>query len=177
MPFGSLADLVKHYESGGDYTQVNPQSQAAGAYQFLPSTWRQYAGQIGVNTGQYPTAAVAPPQVQDAVFQQAVARRGLGDWTCPGCDAPLSQYVANNPSATQLPVQGSLGSMVAQGDQPMATAPQQPVAPPPQQPVSGTQLNPALMAIAMGRNSNSLGNLLAQAGQPIQQYGQSIFSA
>jgi hypothetical protein len=186
MPaFNSLADMVKYYETRGEanpYTAVNPQSGAAGAYQFVPSTWRQYAGQMGVNTGQYPTANVAPPQVQDAVFSQAVAQRGLGDWTCPGCNAPLSQYVASNPGATQLPVQGtqgSLGSMVAQGDQPMAapTPPPQPVTQPSQQPVSGTQLNPELLAIAMGRNSNSLGNLLAQATQPIQQYGQSIFSA
>jgi hypothetical protein len=110
MTFASLADLVKNYESsGGDYTAVNRQSGAGGAYQFVPTTWKQYAGQIGVNTSQYPTAQSAPPQVQDAVFQQAVSQRGLGDWTCPGCNSPLTQYVAAN-DVSGLPVMEGYGS-------------------------------------------------------------------
>jgi hypothetical protein len=106
MSFSSLSDLVKHFESsGGNYTAVNPQSGAGGAYQFVPSTWNQYAGQIGVDTSLYPTAQSAPPAVQDAVFNQAVAQRGLGDWTCPGCNPALTSYVASN-DVSALPLEG-----------------------------------------------------------------------
>ena len=107
--FSSLAQLVQHYETGGStdpYTAVNPKSGASGAYQFVNSTWGQYAGQIGVSTAQYPTAADAPPAVQDAVFAQAVKSRGLQDWTCPGCNPGLTSYVASN-DVSALPVGAS----------------------------------------------------------------------
>jgi hypothetical protein len=107
--FGSLSALVQNYESGGNYTAQNPTSTASGAYQFTNPTWQQYAGQIGVDTSQYPTAASAPPSVQDAVFQQAVSQRGLGDWTCPGCNSPLTEYVASN-DVSGLPVLEGYGS-------------------------------------------------------------------
>lgn len=102
--FPSLSALVQRYESGGNYAATNPTSTASGAYQFTNPTWNQYASQIGVDTSQYPTAASAPPAVQDAVFQQAVAQRGLGDWTCPGCNPALTSYLASNPSDANLPV-------------------------------------------------------------------------
>jgi hypothetical protein len=92
-----MAAIVKRFESGGDYTAQNPNSTASGAYQFVNPTWRSYASQIGVDTGQYPTAGSAPPEVQDQVFAQAVSKRGLGDWTCHGCNPRLSAYL----SATQ----------------------------------------------------------------------------
>lgn len=119
--FGSLADLVKHFESsGGNYSAVNPTSGASGAYQFVPSTWHQYASQIGVDTVQYPTAASAPPAVQDAVFTQAVSKRGLGDWTCPGCNPGLSSYLASNPDAANLPISSATAptSLLAQHNAP-----------------------------------------------------------
>jgi hypothetical protein len=92
-----MAAIVKRFESGGDYTAQNPNSTASGAYQFVNPTWRQYASQIGVDTGQYPTAGSAPPEVQDQVFAQAVSKRGLGDWTCPGCNPRLSAYLSATP--------------------------------------------------------------------------------
>jgi hypothetical protein len=98
--FSSLSDLVKNYESGGNYTAKNPGSSASGAYQFTDSTWRQYAGSIA-NT--YPTAASAPPSVQDAVFTTAVNKNGLGDWTCPGCNSSISDYVGKN-DVSMLPI-------------------------------------------------------------------------
>jgi resuscitation-promoting factor RpfA len=105
----SIAQFVKNYETGGgDYTATNPASTASGAYQFTNPTWLQYAPQAGVDTGLYPTAASAPPALQDAVFQQAYQTRGLADWTCPGCDAPLTAAYNANPSAvTSLPVLAS----------------------------------------------------------------------
>lgn len=103
MAYNSLADLVQHYESGGDYTAQSPTSTASGAYQFVTGTWRRFAAQIGVDTSRYPTAASAPASVQDQVFQQAVAARGLADWTCPGCNPALTNYLSANPGAAILP--------------------------------------------------------------------------
>jgi hypothetical protein len=108
--FTSLADLVKSYESGtrgvagtSNYTIVNKTSGASGAYQYLDSSWRQYATQAGVDVGQYPTAASAPPAVQDAVFQSTVQQVGLSPWTCPNCNDPLVAAIQGDPSLAQLP--------------------------------------------------------------------------
>lgn len=90
----TAAQLVKRFESGGgDYGAKNPHSTASGAYQFVDSTWRNYANQMGIDTNQFPTAMSAPAPVQDAVFQHAVKTRGLGDWTCPGCNPALVGYL------------------------------------------------------------------------------------
>jgi resuscitation-promoting factor RpfA len=102
LQFPSLAAMVQNFESGGNYTATNPTSSASGAYQFTTPTWSVYASQIGVDLNQYPTAASAPPAVQDAVFQQTVSQVGLQPWTCSGCDAPLSNYLVSNPGAAYL---------------------------------------------------------------------------
>ena len=102
--FSSLSDLVKNFETGGSanpYTARNPTSTASGAYQFTNSTWQRYAG--SAITSQYATAADAPPAVQDAVFQTAVSQNGLRDWTCPGCNSALTNYLAANPGQANLP--------------------------------------------------------------------------
>jgi hypothetical protein len=167
MAFQSLADLVKHFESGGNYTAVNPSSGAAGAYQFVPSTWRQYGSQLGIDTSAYPTAAVAPPEVQDAVFKQAVAKRGLGDWTCPGCNPALSSYIAANPDDAKL---------AAFGPPPAASpaAPAPAAAPAPQQ-AQGT--DPMLLASLMNAagGGGGLSAAVTRAMQPMQDYNQRFF--
>jgi len=48
---------IRECESGGDYTEVNPSSGAAGAWQFLDSTWASVGG-----SG---SAADASPEEQD----------------------------------------------------------------------------------------------------------------
>lgn len=169
--YASLAELVKAHESRGDYSAVNPQSGAGGAYQFVPSTWRAYGSQAGVDLGQYPTAQSAPSDVQDAVFAQAVNKRGLGDWTCPGCDPALNSYLQSNPGAANLPVFGSqaptgLGTTVAGAGQPVVPAPA-PASPGP---------NPALLAMASGAGNN-LSAMFAQAAEPMKQYYQSFFGS
>jgi hypothetical protein len=126
MAASSVADLaaiVKRFESGGDYGAQNPHTTASGAYQFINPTWRSYAGQIGVDTGQYPTAGSAPPEVQDAVFAQAVKNRGLGDWTCPGCNPRLSAYVTGQQTDTSPQGPGGVAPPAAPPVD-MAAAPQ-----------------------------------------------------
>lgn len=49
----SLADSISERESGGNYTATNPNSSAAGKYQFLWNTWKPKIGRItGIKTKQ-----------------------------------------------------------------------------------------------------------------------------
>ncbi len=91
------AALVRKYESGGNYNvgfggadlsnaprdetgfpqwagKQGPSgiSHAAGAYQFQPGTWKQYAGPLGVHD--------FSPASQDAVFNAARADQGMKPW-------------------------------------------------------------------------------------------------
>jgi hypothetical protein len=168
VAFQSLADLVKHFESSGDYTAVNPKSGAAGAYQFVPSTWRQYGSQLGIDTSAYPTASAAPPAVQDAVFEQAVTKRGLGDWTCPGCNSALSSYITANPGDAKLPAIGD------QAPAPPPATPPPAAAPAPQQ---AQGQNPMLLASLMNAagGGGGLSAALTRAMQPMQDYNQRFF--
>ncbi|TJY14793.1 transglycosylase family protein [Staphylococcus chromogenes] len=70
---------IRDRESGGDYSAVNPSSGAAGAYQFLPSTWDAVAQQVdpsyvGVNPAQ------APAAVQDKFAQHLYDTEGPSHW-------------------------------------------------------------------------------------------------
>ncbi|MDP9332021.1 MAG: M23 family metallopeptidase [Actinomycetota bacterium] len=58
---------IRTLESGGRYDARSPGSSASGAYQYIDTTWRSWANQVGVDTAQYPRAYLAPPTVQDAV--------------------------------------------------------------------------------------------------------------
>ena len=61
-------------ESGGNYSAVNPQSGAGGAYQIIPSTWQAYGGQ-GLPQD-------APKAEQDRIAAQIYARQGRSAWSC-----------------------------------------------------------------------------------------------
>jgi cell wall-associated NlpC family hydrolase len=67
-----IAAAIKQHESGGDYKAYNAGGGAAGAYQFIQSTWSNAARAAGY--GQYAgmRASQAPPAVQDAVAQTYV---------------------------------------------------------------------------------------------------------
>lgn len=71
---GVILDTIRSLESSGDYTVradgggTKPsRGSAAGAYQYITSTWRYWAGQADVDTDTYPTADTAPPDIQDRV--------------------------------------------------------------------------------------------------------------
>ena len=99
--FASLSDLVQYFENrSGNPTALNyaydSTHTASGLYQVTNTTWGGFGG--------YPTAASAPVEVQQQQFASMVQARGLRDYTCPGCDAALTNYVTNNPSALNLPI-------------------------------------------------------------------------
>ena len=62
-----ILDTIRTLESGGDYTAHAQGASAAGAYQYITSTWRHWAAEAGVPTDLYPTADTAPPHIQDRV--------------------------------------------------------------------------------------------------------------
>ncbi len=65
---------VKQRESGGSYSARNPTSSASGAWQFLDSTWAGFGG--------YPSAYLAPPDVQDARARELWNHgAGCGHWS------------------------------------------------------------------------------------------------
>ncbi len=69
---------IAQAESGGSYTARNPTSTASGKYQFLDSTWAGYGG--------YASAADAPPEVQEAKFQETWAGgAGASHWAASVC--------------------------------------------------------------------------------------------
>lgn len=53
-----ILDTISTLESGGDYAISKNRGGASGAYQYIDSTWDDYGG--------YPSAYLAPPEVQDA---------------------------------------------------------------------------------------------------------------
>lgn len=61
----ALLWLIRDHESNGNYTAANPLSSAEGAYQDIKSTWMILCNLAGFSVTQYPTAASAPPAVQD----------------------------------------------------------------------------------------------------------------
>lgn len=65
---------IRACESGGDYTARNPRSSAAGAWQFLGSTWASV-------TGSPAPASAYPPATQDAAAVKLYRRSGTSPWS------------------------------------------------------------------------------------------------
>lgn len=80
-PDGFLA-CVRARESGGNYTihELTGASQAAGAYQFLPSTWNTTALAAGRPDLVGIDPAAASPADQDAMAQALYAMQGMAPW-------------------------------------------------------------------------------------------------
>lgn len=70
----SIPSSIVQCESGGNYSAVNPQSGAGGAYQIMPSTWHDYGGQ-GLPQD-------APKSEQDAIAAKIYSTVGSSAWVC-----------------------------------------------------------------------------------------------
>jgi hypothetical protein len=78
---GGVLDCIKQRESGGNYGVYNSQgSGAAGAYQFMPSTWNS----IAASTGRSDLVGVDPAQAsvadQDAMAAALYQQQGTAPW-------------------------------------------------------------------------------------------------
>jgi hypothetical protein len=77
---GDVLACIKQRESRGQYGAVNGSSGAAGAYQFMPSTWNKTA----TNAGRTDLVGVNPANAsvadQDAMARHLLAWQGLGPW-------------------------------------------------------------------------------------------------
>jgi hypothetical protein len=62
----AILDTIRIVESGDDHTARSVTSTASGAYQYVDSTWNRYHG--------YPSAHLAPPEIQDARAASDVQR-------------------------------------------------------------------------------------------------------
>lgn len=84
-----LGACIRQHESRHDYRAHNATSSAAGAYQFLDSTWQgnaKWAKHQGKYVAkQYEAANHAPPAVQDAVFIHSISQGGIRAWHGTGC--------------------------------------------------------------------------------------------
>lgn len=68
-----ILQTIRNKESHSNYTAVNKgdgvtTNQATGAYQYLNSTWKGWAAKYSV-AASYPTAAQAPPHIQDFIAE------------------------------------------------------------------------------------------------------------
>jgi len=78
---GSFLACIRWRESRGVYTVYNSQgSGAAGAYQFLPSTWNSIAAATGRTDLIGVDPAKASPSDQDAMAAALYAQRGSAPW-------------------------------------------------------------------------------------------------
>jgi len=75
-----VLSCIKHRESRGQYGAVNSSSGAAGAYQFMPSTWNNNARSAGRPDLVGVNPANASPADQDAMASHLLATQGLGPW-------------------------------------------------------------------------------------------------
>jgi hypothetical protein len=77
---GDVLACIKHRESRGQYGAVNTSSGAAGAYQFMPSTWDSTARRIGRTDLVGVNPANASPADQEAMARALLAWQGLAPW-------------------------------------------------------------------------------------------------
>ncbi|HEY7135792.1 MAG TPA: transglycosylase family protein [Acidimicrobiia bacterium] len=77
---GDFLSCVRHRESRGQYNVVNRSSGAAGAYQFMPTTWNNAAREAGRNDLVGVNPAAASPSDQDAMARYVYSTQGARPW-------------------------------------------------------------------------------------------------
>jgi hypothetical protein len=82
---GDFFACVRHHESRGQYSVVNRSSGAAGAYQFMPTTWNNAAREAGRGDLVGVNPAAASPSDQDAIAHYVYATQGARPWNGSGC--------------------------------------------------------------------------------------------
>ncbi len=76
---------VRHHESRGDYGVTNRSSGAAGAYQFMPTTWNNAARDAGRADLVGVNPAAASPADQDTIAHYVYSTQGARPWAGSGC--------------------------------------------------------------------------------------------
>src|SRR5579884_1324524 len=110
-------------ESANCTNNYNPTSSATGCFQFLQSSWDQWAPQVGISTAQYPTMASAPISDQFAVAAAYYNNAGFSPWA--PYDPTLANTIAQNGGASAYAAPGTLSTnpqTYAALDQPGAVA-------------------------------------------------------
>ena len=102
---GDILLTIRTIESGGNYTIPKNRGGASGAYQYIDSTWNNYKG--------YPSAYLAPPEVQD---ERALADVNAILWNWKG-DVSMVPVIWYYPLAVSNPVVDGSGPQ-AVGRQP-----------------------------------------------------------
>jgi hypothetical protein len=143
---------IRRRESNGNYQAQASGSSASGAYQFIDSTWRAVTQRFNIGT-QYPRAAAAPPEVQDAVaaaYVNDILRQNNGNVAA----VPLVWYTGNpqgRMSAAALAVNNGLTpemyqrNWLAEFARQGGTAPTLVASAPQQAPAAGPALSQASM--------------------------------
>jgi hypothetical protein len=103
-----VLSTIRQLESSDNYRAKARGSSASGAYQFIDDTWKRFTKKYGVGT-EYPSARLAPPEVQDKVaalkVQEILTRHG-GDVS----KVPLVWYTGNpQGSMTQKQLRANQG--------------------------------------------------------------------
>ena len=88
---GDILLTIRTIESGGNYTIPKNRGGASGAYQYIDSTWNNYGG--------YPSAYLAPPEVQD---ERALAHVNAILWNWKG-DVSMVPVIWYYPRAASDP--------------------------------------------------------------------------
>ena len=89
---GDILMTIRTIESGGNYTIPKNRGGASGAYQYIDSTWNNYKG--------YPSAYLAPPEMQD---ERALADVNAILWNWKG-DVSMVPVIWYYPLAVSNPV-------------------------------------------------------------------------
>jgi hypothetical protein len=92
-------DIIEHFESGGRNIENQDvgrrHSTASGFWQFLDSTWREWARKVP-GASQYARAWLAPREIQRQVAEKLYQAEGFAPWTADP-RSQLRPFLAEHP--------------------------------------------------------------------------------